>query len=130
MASPPAPASHVGRVGWHELHAAQWQAALAFYSEQFGWTEADAVDMGAMGIYQLFAADGVPCGGMMTKAEAVPAPYWLFYFNVADINAAAARVASQRGQVLNGPHEVPGGSLIVQCRDPQGAMFALVQPPA
>jgi hypothetical protein len=39
-----------------------------------------------------------------------------------------ARVASQGGQVLNGPHQVPGGSWIVQCRDPQGAMFAFVGP--
>ena len=30
------------------------------------------------------------------------------------------------GQVLNGPMEVPGGGWIVQCMDPQGAMFALV----
>jgi uncharacterized protein len=32
------------------------------------------------------------------------------------------------GQILNGPHQVPDGSWIVQCRDPQGAMFALVGP--
>ncbi|MGA8412896.1 MAG: VOC family protein, partial [Xanthobacteraceae bacterium] len=28
--------------------------------------------------------------------------------------------------IINGPMEVPGGSWIVQCKDPQGAMFALV----
>jgi hypothetical protein len=27
--------------------------------------------------------------------------------------------------VLNGPMEVPGGDRVAQCRDPQGAMFAL-----
>jgi predicted enzyme related to lactoylglutathione lyase len=27
--------------------------------------------------------------------------------------------------VINGPMEVPGGDLIAQCLDPQGAMFAL-----
>ena len=30
------------------------------------------------------------------------------------------------GKILMGPHEVPGGSWIVQCVDPQGANFALV----
>jgi predicted enzyme related to lactoylglutathione lyase len=30
--------------------------------------------------------------------------------------------------VLNGPMQVPGGSWIVQCADPQGAAFALVGP--
>ncbi|HET9538942.1 MAG TPA: VOC family protein, partial [Mesorhizobium sp.] len=29
---------------------------------------------------------------------------------------------------LNGPMEVPGGSWIVNCVDPQGAMFSLVAP--
>jgi len=27
--------------------------------------------------------------------------------------------------VLNGPMEVPGGDMIAQCMDPQGAMFAV-----
>jgi predicted enzyme related to lactoylglutathione lyase len=27
-----------------------------------------------------------------------------------------------------GPHQVPGGSWIAQCMDPQGGMFALVAP--
>ena len=32
------------------------------------------------------------------------------------------------GKVLNGPHQIPGGSWIVQCVDPLGAMFAMVAP--
>jgi len=65
---------------------------------------------------------------MFTKPAAEPAPYWLYYFNVAEIEAAAARVKDKGGQVVNGPHQVPGGSWIIQCIDPQGAMFALVAP--
>jgi rhodanese-related sulfurtransferase len=42
------------------------------------------------------------------------------------LDAAVARIASNGGQVLMGPHEVPGGSWIVQAVDPQGAAFALV----
>jgi uncharacterized protein len=38
------------------------------------------------------------------------------------------RVKNAGGQILNGPMEVPGGSWIAQCRDPQGAMFAMVAP--
>src|SRR5437762_7475495 len=40
----------------------------------------------------------------------------------------ASTIPSGGGQVLNGPHQVPGGSWIIQCFDPQGAMFALVGP--
>lgn len=82
--------------------------------------------MGPAGTYQLFAAGGAPIGGMMTKFEGVPAPFWLHYFTVDAIDAAATRVRDKGGQVLQGPHEVPGGSWVVQCRDPQGIMFALV----
>jgi hypothetical protein len=35
------------------------------------------------------------------------------------------RVRAGGGQVLNGPLEVPGGSWIARCTDPQGTVFAL-----
>ena len=63
---------------------------------------------------------------MFNKPPMVPAPHWLYYVNVADIDAAVDRVKGAAGQVLNGPMQVPGGSWIIQGRDPQGAMFALV----
>ena len=113
-----------GRVGWHELLAADWEKALAFYSELFGWQKADA-DIGEMGTYQLFSAGGQTIGGMFTKPPTMPVPFWLYYFNIGDIDAAAKRVKAGGGQILDGPIEVPGGSWIVQCTDPQGAMFAL-----
>ena len=82
--------------------------------------------MGPMGVYQLFAAGDAPVGGMMTRTESDAAPFWLYYFNVAAIDAAAARVTANGGQVVHGPMEVPGGSWIVHCLDPQGGMFALI----
>jgi predicted enzyme related to lactoylglutathione lyase len=114
-----------GHVGWRELYANDWTSAFDFYAATFGWTKGEAMDMGPMGVYQLFEVDGEQTGGMMNKPAAIPHPMWLFYFNVGDIDAAAGRVGSAGGQVLNGPMEVPGGSWIVQCADPQGAMFAL-----
>jgi uncharacterized protein len=115
-----------GHVGWHELMAADWEKAFAFYAELFGWQKAEAVDLGAMGTYQLFSVGGQAIGGMFTKPPMVPVPFWLYYFNIGDIDAGAERVKAGGGQILNGPMEVPGGSWIVQCGDPQGAMFALV----
>ncbi|MGH7117699.1 MAG: VOC family protein [Acetobacteraceae bacterium] len=117
-----------GFTGWHELHSKDWESAFAFYSGLFGWTKAEAHDIGAMGIYQLFTIDGVAAGGMMNHKDVSPHPFWLFYFNVADINEAAARVTSNDGRILSGPHEVPGGDVIVHCADAQGAMFAMVAP--
>ncbi len=127
--APPAVAQGTpGHVGWHELHAREWQSAFAYYEGLFGWTEGEAIDMGPMGTYQLFAQEGAVIGGMMTRTD-VAQPFWLFYFNVKGIDAAADRVKASGGQVVNGPHEVPGGSWIVQCRDPQGGFFAMVSNP-
>lgn len=115
-----------GRTGWNELLAVDWEKAFAFYGEMFGWQKADAIDMGAMGTYQMFSAGGQPIGGMFNKPATVPAPFWTYYFNVAGIDAAAERIKASGGKIMNGPMEVPGGQWIVQGTDPQGAMFALV----
>jgi predicted enzyme related to lactoylglutathione lyase len=116
-----------GHVGWHELYAGDGAAAFEFYSGQFGWSEASRFDMGAMGIYHLFATGGDEAlGGIMTKPEQMPAPAWLYYFVVEGIDAAADRIRENGGSTVNGPMEVPDGSWIVQAVDPQGAMFALV----
>lgn len=120
--------STAGTVGWHELYATDGGSAFAFYERMFGWTKGDAMDMGPMGKYQLFATGGINVGGMMTKPPAVPVPHWTFYFNVPAIDAVASRVTSGGGKIINGPIQVPGGQWIVNCLDPQGAGFALVAP--
>jgi predicted enzyme related to lactoylglutathione lyase len=126
MPRPPADPATPGLVGWHELMAADANKAFAFYADLFGWTKDEAIDMGAMGHYQLFAAGGPAIGGMMTKPAEVPAPFWGYYFQVDAIGAALERLKAAGGKVINGPMEVPGGSWIVQAIDPQGAMFSLV----
>ncbi len=125
---PEVPGGTPGHAGWRELAATDREAAFSFYAKLFGWTKGDGVDMGPMGLYQIFAHDGEMTGGMMTKPEAVPAPFWLYYFIVDGIDAAASRVLEGGGKVLNGPHQVPGGSWIINCQDPQGVLFALVGP--
>lgn len=121
----PVPPGTPGHIGWHELYADDLKSAFAFYSSLFGWSKAEVVESPA-GLYQIFATGGAPAGGMMTKPAQVPRPGWLYYFNVDAINGAMARVHSGGGEVLHGPMQVPGGSWIAQCRDPQGAMFAMV----
>ena len=124
---PPAEPTTPGLVSWHELHSSIGQeAAFRFYASQFGWETAELMDMGPMGKYRVFAADGVPMGGMMDKPEGMPISTWAFYVNVEGLDAAVGRIEAHRGQVLMGPQEVPGGSWIVQAVDPQGVPFALV----
>lgn len=124
------PAQRPGLVGWHELMAADRERAFAFYEGQFGWAKDTAVDMGPLGVYQIFnygsGADGV--GGMMTRPPGVTASFWIYYFTTDDITAAEARVIAGGGRIINGPMEVPGGVHIFQAQDPQGAVFAMVGP--
>ncbi|TAX54798.1 VOC family protein [Rhizobium leguminosarum] len=117
-----------GNIGWHELYAGNGEQALAFYSKLFGWTKHSDFDMGPMGVYYLFAHNGRQIGGMMTKPENMPMPFWCYYFIVPTLDAAIERVTSGGGKVVNGPMEVPGGSWIIQATDPQGAFFCLVAP--
>ena len=128
-APPPADPQTPGLVSWHELYSSRGdKAAFDFYAARFGWETMDEMDMGPMGTYRIFGADGVQMGGMMRKPDDMPASAWGFYVNVDGIDSAAERVKAQGGRVLMGPHEVPGGSWILQCLDPQGANFALVSP--
>jgi uncharacterized protein len=114
----------LGRVGWHELLAQDRNKVFDFYREIFGWqkdsTEADPADF-----YNSFSSAGQTIGGMLTKLPSVPQPCWLYYFNVDDIGAAARRVNSGGGRMLQGPIELSDGCWIARCVDPQGALFAL-----
>jgi hypothetical protein len=126
--APAVPPGTPGHAGWHELMAGDGPEAFAFYSGLFGWTRDQAMDMGEMGVYQLFAAGAGAVGAMMTKPADCPRPFWNFYFNVEAIDAAQARVKAGGGKVVTGPMDVPNEQWIIQCLDPQGAFFSLVAP--
>ena len=119
-----AEASEPGHVGWHELLAADGRSAFAFYSELFGWEKAQA-EAAPLDSYQLFAAGGRTLGGMFTKFAATPVPFWLYYFDVADLDIATEQVKAGGGRIAQGPVELWEGTWIARCIDPQGAMFAL-----
>jgi predicted enzyme related to lactoylglutathione lyase len=123
--APAADAATPGNGSWAELHSSDPEAGFAFYAGLVGWTKMDAFDMGPAGPYQTFGRGGEMIGGAMRKEPQAPMSFWLYYFNVPAIDAALGRVTAGGGKVLNGPMEVPGGSWVAQCMDPQGAMFAL-----
>jgi hypothetical protein len=119
------PTGAPGCAGWHELLAADATAVFAFYAELLGWQKAETgVDKD--GMYQLFSTGGQTIGGMFSKPAMVPAPFWLYYFHVGDVDAAATRAKAAGGEILEGPLDLIGGAWVVRCMDPQGAMFALI----
>lgn len=113
-------------VRWNEIAARDDKAALAFYAGRFGWKVEGAMPMGEMGDYSFISANGVTIGAAM-RAGSAP-PRWMYYFGVEDIDAAAAKIAAGGGELVDGPHEIPGGEFSLHARDPQGAAFGLVGP--
>lgn len=116
-----------GHGNWIELMSRDPEAGFEFYSSLFGWTKGQAMDMGEMGIYQLFRRGGTDIGAVMGLGES-PQPAWLPYFGVDGVDAAIARITAAGGRVAHGPQEVPGGAFIAVAADPQGAWFAVVGP--
>lgn len=115
-----------GEFSWNELISTDPDKSWAFYSEMFGWTKGDAMDMGPMGTYQLFGIGDKRLGGYMKPPPGWQGPSaWLYYVNVAKLSSAIEVVKTSGGKIMNGPQEVPGGGWTAQGMDPQGAMFAL-----
>jgi len=115
-----------GEFSWHELATTDPVAAFGFYEKLFGWQKMDAMDMGPSGVYQIFGWSGKSMGGVYRKPKEMAAPpNWLAYIHVLDTNKAVDKIKKAGGKVLNGPMEVPGGDLIAQGLDPQGAAFAV-----
>ena len=83
--------------------------------------------MGDGWMYRIYGQPGsFPLGGMFTKPAEMPGPsMWLYYISVPSVDSAVEKVKALGGKVLNGPMEVPGGDMIAQCADPQGAAFAI-----
>lgn len=116
----------LGEFSWHELATSDIESAFDFYESLFGWQKTSAMDMGEMGVYQMFGLDGRVLGGMYRIPPTMPAPpHWLPYALVPDSKKAADVVKRLGGQIVNGPMEVPGGDWIAMGIDPQGAAFAV-----
>jgi predicted enzyme related to lactoylglutathione lyase len=113
-----------GRVGWHELFAADAKAAFEFYSSLLGWQKAESMTT-PIESYQIFAAGEWTMGGMFNKIVSAPVPFWLYYFEVADLDLAIGQVRKEGGVITGGPVELSADIWMAHCIDPQGAVFAL-----
>ena len=111
-----------GDYSWHELMTNDWQGALRFYQQLFGWDTTDAFNDPIIGTYQMYGRNGRTLGGMF---NAPTPPVWLPYIRVADARKTAAVITKNGGTVINGPMEVPGGDWITQAVDPEGVLFAV-----
>jgi uncharacterized protein len=114
-----------GSLVLNQLDTTDVDGAAVFYGELFGWEVAQVASEPVA--YWRISDGGRLNGGIMgIDPSDVEEAGWLAYFATADIDAGAATVVAEGGTVVSGPVAVPGGRILV-ARDPQGAVFALLE---
>lgn len=117
----------VGHGAWNELASTDPVAAKAFYTTQFAWVQDGDMDMGPLGKYEfLWASDKRFMQGAIMRAVNDEPSHWLFYFRVADIDAAHRALLTAGGSIYQEPQQIPGGDYSLIAQDPDGAHFGLV----
>jgi len=120
-----------GEFIWYELITGDPDAARAFYGSVVGWTiAADAASAGGVEYRTIEAADGA-AGGMLTMTPDMRAnggrPGWFGYFGVDDVDATAAAITAEGGEVHMPPTDIPGVGRIAMVSDPQDMPFYIMR---
>ena len=115
-----------GSFSWAELITNDTERAARFYADVFGWT-AKAEPMGDAPPYTVFRLEDRPIGGLFPPPMPEIPNSWTVYLEVADADAAVAKVAELGGRVLHGPMTVPGAGTFATVADPAGAVFAIIK---
>lgn len=113
---------------WFELHTRDYDTAVAFYREVFGWETEVVADSPEFRYTALSHGDSQLAGIMDAGAwlpEGVPA-HWSVYFGTADIDASIAKAVELGGTVVDPIDDTPYGRLAT-LTDPTGTRFKLRQ---
>jgi predicted enzyme related to lactoylglutathione lyase len=123
-----ADASIRGRIVWYELLTTNMKAAGKFYSAVCGWDVKPFE--GSPQPYDVFnRAGSTGIGGVMT----IPAgmnfpPHWEMYVAVPSLDSAVADIERHGGKALGPLIEIPSVGRLRTMTDPQGAVFAIIEP--
>jgi predicted enzyme related to lactoylglutathione lyase len=116
-----------GKIGWAELITSDPAAAIAYYTQLFGWTtEPFPMEQGE---YTMFKFNDQPFGGVMKAPHTDIPAHSLNYVIVEDVDVAIARSTSLGGMVCLEPMAIPGVGRIAVVKDPQGAVIGLHEGP-
>jgi uncharacterized protein len=111
---------------WFELLTRDYENALTFYRDVFGWTISPMADTPDFRYSTLAHGDEQLAGVMDAGGFGPEVPTgWGTYFWVDDTDAALARVTELDGSVLRPAEDTPYGRL-ASAADPNGATFNLM----
>ena len=114
-----------GKVIWLDLATEDPASARAFYGAVFGWTFRDAApsyaiaENGSGKVAGVFRHDSPRPGAVRAR--------WLALISVTDAAQAARAVHERGGEVLVAPRTIAGRGTHAVFRDPDGAVFGVLQ---
>ena len=108
---------------WIDYGAADVDAAKAFYTDLLGWSyEGGDPEYGG---YLMALVKDQAAAGLAPQQDPNDPPRWTTWFAAADVDAAAQRVTSAGGTLVEQPMDVgPMGRMAI-ARDPEGHPFGI-----
>lgn len=113
--------SNVGQFVWYDLATKDLEAAKAFYAHVVGWKAEPFKNTP----YTMFVSSQGGIGGVSQHEDPKTPPSWTGSVEVADLDAAVAKVTAKGGKVLMPPMDIPGDGRFSVVADPQGAVISL-----
>lgn len=117
-----------GRFMWHQLLTRDVPGARKFYAGITGWqVQTWPLDPS----YTICLSGDLPTAGMMAFTAEVPAEapsHWLQYIGTRDVDGTADMAVRLGGSIIKQPSEMRGAGRYAVLRDPQGAVFAIIDP--
>lgn len=112
---------------WADAMLPDLEAGKAFYGELFGWTF-DEPDP-EFGNYTTARLDGLRVAALAPVQPGMEMPaVWSLYLGSPDVDATAARITENGGQLVMGPMTVGDYGRMLMAQDPGGAVFGVWQP--
>ncbi len=121
-------AAEAGSPAWHELLSKDYDSAVSFYRNVFGWETEVMSDTPEFRYTTLGSGNDAKAGIMDASGflpEQVPS-MWSVYFTVADTDATVEKALSLGATVTQAAEDTPFGRLAT-LTDPTGAVFKVIQ---
>jgi len=117
-----------GRFVWHQLMTRDVPGAKKFYSGLIGWK---ALPWPLDPAYTVCHADSGPVAGIMEIPADLPAEipsHWIQYIGTRDVDSTAEAAVRAGGSIVKAPSDMQGAGRYAVLKDPQGAIFAIIDP--
>jgi uncharacterized protein len=114
-----------GSFVWHELAAGNWEHAVPFYRDVFDVEPVEQpMDDGS---FTMIKAGGQYVAGFRDQEDEHSTPHWEVYFRVADADSSVSTARDAGAELLVEPYDIEGVGRMAMLRDPQGAVFWVLQ---